>query len=175
MSAVPPPPIVISLVVAVAENGVIGVRGGLPWRMKADLRKFRNITMGKPMIMGRKTFDSIGGVLDGRDSIVVTTRPESLPAGATGARNAGDALRIAEEKARERRVGEICVIGGEALFRAALGRADRLHVTHVAGAPAGDVFFPEIAAEWIEVAREPLPSAEGDTTTGTYVVYERRR
>jgi dihydrofolate reductase len=166
----------VSLVVAVAENGVIGVRGGLPWRMKADLRKFRSVTMGKPIIMGRRTFESIGRVLDGRDNIVVTSRPEALPLGATGARNAEEALRLADARARERGVDDICVVGGEALFCETLPRADRLHVTHVAAAPEGDVFFPDIGPEqWAEVSREPLPFNDGDTARGEYVVYERRR
>jgi dihydrofolate reductase len=166
----------ISLVVAVAENGVIGARGGLPWRMKADLRKFRSVTMGKPMIMGRRTFESIGRVLDGRDNIVVTSRPERLPPGAIGVPDVEEALRLGAMRARERDTDEICVIGGEALFRETLDRADRLHVTHVAAAPEGDVSFPRIAFEtWIEISREPLPSSEGDTATGEYVVYERRR
>ena len=166
----------VSLVVAVAENGVIGVRGGLPWRIRADLKRFRSVTMGKPIIMGRKTFQSIGRVLDGRDNIVITRQEGFAPAGIIVARSVDAALVAAEESARARDAGEICVIGGEALFRETLPFAGRLYVTHVAATPEGDVFFPPIpAADWIETAHEPLPRSEGDTATGTYVVYERRR
>jgi dihydrofolate reductase len=167
---------VISLVVAVAENGVIGVRGGLPWRIKADLKRFRGVTMGKPIVMGRKTFDSIGRVLDGRDNIVVTRRADTLPEGAFLARSVEAALKLAEACARRRGVDEICVIGGEALFRDTLPLADRLYLTHVAAAPEGDVFFPAISpADWVERSREMLPASDGDTAAATYVVYERRR
>jgi dihydrofolate reductase len=164
---------VISLVVAVAENGVIGVRGGLPWRIKADLKRFRSVTMGKPIVMGRKTFDSIGRVLDGRDNIVVTRRAD--PEGALVARSIEEALKLAEACARQRGVDEICVIGGEALFRDTLPLAGRLYVTHVAAAPEGDVFFPAISpADWVERSRETLPASDGDTALATHVVYERR-
>lgn len=166
----------ISLVVAVAENGVIGARGGLPWRVKADLKRFRNITMGKPIVMGRKTFESIGRVLDGRDNIVVSRRAETLPEGAILAGGVDEAMNIAKECARVRNVDDICVIGGETLFRDTLPLAERLYVTHVAAAPAGDVFFPPVSsADWVAVSREPLPPAEGDTASAVYVVYQRRR
>ena len=166
----------ISLVVAVAENGVIGVRGGLPWRIKADLKRFRSVTMGKPIVMGRKTFDSIGRVLDGRDNIVVTRRAETVPEGVLLARSVDEALKLAEACARRRGVDEVCVIGGEALFRDTLPLAERLYVTHVAAAPEGDVFFPAISpAGWVERSRETLPASQGDSATATYVIYERRQ
>ena len=166
----------ISLVVAVAENGVIGVRGGLPWRIKADLKRFRSVTMGKPIVMGRKTFDSIGRVLDGRDNIVVTRRAETVPEGVLLARSVDEALKLAEACARRRGVDEVCVIGGEALFRDTLPLAERLYVTHVAAAPEGDVFFPAISpADWAERSRETLPASQGDSATATYVIYERRQ
>jgi dihydrofolate reductase len=163
-------------VVAVAENGVIGVRGGLPWRVKADLKRFRSVTMGKPILMGRKTFESIGRVLDGRDNIVVTRRAEALPEGAILARSVDEALRVADLRARQRGAAEICVIGGEALFRETLPLAERLYVTHIAAAPDGDVFFPAISpADWVERSREKLPRSDGDTAEAAYVVYERPR
>ena len=166
----------LSLVVAVAANGVIGVRGGLPWRIRADLARFRRITMGKPIVMGRKTFQSIGRVLDGRDNIVVTGREDFVAPGAILARGLDEALLRAEECARARNAAEMCVIGGEALFRETLSLAGRLHVTHVDASPEGDVFFPPIDhGRWIETSRENLPGTEGDTATGVYVIYERRR
>jgi dihydrofolate reductase len=167
----------LAIVVAVAENGVIGARGGLPWRVRSDLRKFRAVTMGKPIVMGRKTFESIGRVLDGRDNIVVTRRPGSLDAeGVVVAGALESALAVAEECAAARGAEEICVIGGGEIFAATLPAAARLHVTHVAAAPEGDTFFPEISAgEWVAVSRESLAASEGDTAAGEYVIYERRR
>jgi dihydrofolate reductase len=166
----------IALVVAVAENRVIGARGGLPWRVKADMKRFRAVTMGKPLVMGRKTFDSIGRVLDGRDNIVITRQPKFAVAGVLTAPSLEEALALAEERATARGASEICVIGGGEIFREALAFADRLYVTDVAVAPAGDIYFPGIApADWIEVSRENLPASEGDTAAAAYAVYERRR
>jgi dihydrofolate reductase len=165
----------IVLVVAIAENGVIGAKGKLPWRVKADLRKFRAITMGKPVIMGRKTLDEIGRVLDGRDIIVVTRQPGFTVAGASVAANLLEAIEIAGAKAAARGVDEICVAGGGEIYAQAMPLADRLHVTHIAAKPEGDVFFPEIApADWVEVSRENLPRSDGDTATGVHVLYRRR-
>jgi dihydrofolate reductase len=166
----------ISLVVGVAENGVMGAEGGLPWRVRADLRRFRTVTMGKPLVMGRKTFESIGKPLDGRDNIVVTRRPDFSAEGILVAGDIDAALAIAERRAKARGADEICVIGGGEIFAAVLDRADRVHLTHVAAAPAGDVFFPRLdPAEWIEISREPLPHSDGDTAAATYTVYGRRR
>lgn len=167
--------VAISLVVAVAENGVIGVDGGLPWRLKADLRRFRALTMGKPMVMGRATFQSIGRVLDGRDSIVITRRPDFAADGVLIAHDIPKALEIARERAAARGANEIAVIGGGGVFLDTLPAAERLHVTHVLAAPPGDTVFPAIAAaDWAEVSRENLPFSEGDSARGVYVVYERR-
>ena len=165
----------IVLVVAVAENGVIGVEGGLPWRIKADLRRFRAVTMGKPMLMGRATFESIGRPLDGRDNIVLTRRADFAPEGVLIAGDLASGLATATSCAAARGAGEICVIGGGELFAATLALATRLHVTHVEGSPRGDVFFPAISAsELAAIFREALPANENDTARGTYVVYERR-
>src|SRR5687767_5068116 len=119
----------IVIVVAVAENGVIGAAGGLPWRVRADLRRFRAVTMGKPLVMGRKTFESIGRVLDGRDNIFVTRRTDFAPAGVIVAGSVEEALAIAADRAAARGVGEICVGGGGGVFAATLPLAQRLHVT----------------------------------------------
>lgn len=166
----------ITLVVAVGENGVIGVGGRLPWRMKADLKRFRALTMGKPIIMGRKTLDEIGRVLDGRDVIVVTRKPGAAIEGAFVAASLDAALAIARERAAARGVDEICIVGGGEIYRQAMPLADRLRVTHVAASPKGDAYFPPIAAaEWIEVGREPLAASEGDTVGAVHVTYQRRR
>jgi dihydrofolate reductase len=166
----------IVLIVAIGENGVIGAEGGLPWRVRADLRKFRAITMGKPLVMGRKTFESIGRALDGRDSIVVSRQPEYRPEGAIVAPSLEAALAIADECATARGASEICVVGGGEIYAAAFPLASRLHVTHVAASPEGDTVFPKISSdEWAEVRREKLPPSEGDTASAAHVVYERRR
>lgn len=168
MRAVP-----IVLVVAVAENGVIGIRGGLPWRLKADLRRFREVTMGKPLIMGRATYASIGRPLDGRDSIVLTRSSEFAAPGVLTAHDLPEALALADGRAKARDADEICVIGGAAVFRETLPLAARLHVTRIDGAAEGDVTFGFDAALWVETSREPLPISDGDTARGTYVSYDR--
>ncbi len=165
----------IVLVAAVADNGVIGAKGGLPWRVKADMRKFRAVTMGKPLVMGRKTFELIGRVLDGRDVIVVTRQPDFAAEGVLVAASLKEALELAEECAARRNAEEICIGGGGEIYAEAMPLATRLCVTHVAASPAGDTRFPEIAPEdWVEVSREPLPASEGDTATAVHVVYRRR-
>jgi dihydrofolate reductase len=130
--------------------------------------------MGKPLVMGRKTFESIGRVLDGRDSIVVSRQADLALEGAIIAPNIAAALAIAEERAHSRRAGEICVIGGGEVFAATLPLATRLYVTHIAGTPDGDAFFPPIVAEdWVEQAREMLPRSEGDSAEAVHAVYVR--
>jgi dihydrofolate reductase len=165
----------IVLVAAVAENGVIGAKGGLPWRVKADLKRFRAVTMGKPMIMGRKTFVSIGRVLDGRDSIVMTRDTSFHADGVYIAHSIEKSLRLGEELARARGVGEICVIGGAEAFERTLPRANRLDITHILAWPEGDALFPAIdPAIWLEVSRTALPQADGDTARAVNAIYQRR-
>ena len=165
----------IVLVAAVAENGVIGAEGGLPWRVKADLRRFRTVTMGKPMIMGRKTFQSIGRVLDGRDSIVVTRDQNFAAEGVLVAHSIADAFRLAKERAQARGVSEISVIGGAEVFEKAIPFATRLDVTRIAAAPKGDVFFPTIDPKaWVEVSRTELAHSDGDTASAVNTIYQRR-
>lgn len=166
----------IALIAAVAENGVIGVDGGLPWRVKSDMRKFRALTMGKPLVMGRKTFESIGRVLDGRDVIVVTRQTDFVPAGVLVAASLRQALALAEKCAAQRGAEEICVVGGGEIYLEALPLAERLYLTHVETRPAGDTRFPAIAPEiWAEISREPLAASEGDTAAAVHVVYGKRR
>lgn len=165
----------ISLIVAVAENGVIGAKGKLPWRLSADLKTFRRLTMGKPLIMGRKTFQSLKGPLDGRDNIVLTTDPAFEADGVSVVDNLADALTLARTLAATRGADEIMVIGGADVFKAPLPRADRIYWTDIHAAPEGDVRFPEFDhAEWQEVSSEPLPQSEKDNVTATLRVLERR-
>ena len=128
----------VALIVAVAENGVIGRGGALPWRLPSDLRRFRRLTLGKPMIMGRKTYQSIGRPLDGRESIVLSGRRERYPAGVHVAASIKEALALAAQLAGARGVEEVAVIGGAEVFAAALPFAERIYLTLVHAKPAGD-------------------------------------
>lgn len=164
----------ISLIVAVAENGVIGRGGQLPWRMPSDLKTFRRLTMGKPIVMGRKTFQSIGKALDGRDNIVVTRDPSFAAPGVSAVDNLADALTLARGLARTKGVDEVMVIGGAEIFSAALPRADRIYWTEVHGRPDGDVTFARPPAEaWREMSRETIPRGEKDEFAATLTILER--
>src|SRR5262245_33417637 len=122
---------VVSIVVAAAENGVIGSNGRLPWRLPADLAQFRTLTLGKPGVMGRRTFPSLPRPLDGRDNIVVTRDPDFRPPGAFAASSLEHALVIAERCAAQRGVEEIMVIGGGEIYARALALAERIYLTRV--------------------------------------------
>jgi dihydrofolate reductase len=167
---------IISLVVAVADNGVIGRDGGLPWRLASDLRTFRRVTMGKPLIMGRRTFLSLKKPLDGRDNIVVSRSADFHPEGAIMAPDFAAALSIARECAAKRGTSDIMVIGGADVFAAALPLARFIYKTEVHGTPSGDTLLPAIDwSQWEEVEREPLPTAPQDDFSATFVLLERRQ
>jgi len=164
----------ISLIVAVAENGVIGAKGQLPWKLSSDLKTFRRLTMGKPVIMGRKTFQSLKKPLDGRDNIVLTTDPSFEAQGITTIDSFADALTLARTLAATRGADEIMVIGGADVFRIALSHADRIYWTEVHAKPEGDVLFPELdPSEWTETDRQDLPGSEKDDVTATLRILER--
>lgn len=170
-----PPRHPLALVVAISQNGVIGADGGLPWRLPSDLKRFRAITWGKPLLMGRRTFESIGKPLPGRTSVVVSadpafTPPEGVLRGATLAA----ALALADEAADAMGADEIMVIGGERVFRDTLPLARTLHLTEVHASPAGDVLFPAFdRAAWREVEREGPLRGEKDEASFTYVTLAR--
>lgn len=165
----------LSLIVAVAENGVIGKDGGLPWRLSTDLKTFRRLTMGKPIIMGRRTFQSIGKPLEGRENIVVTRDAFFEVPGVSSVNSIADALTLARVLARTRGADEIMVIGGAEIYAGVLPFADRIYLTQVHAAPAGDRTFPPLdPAEWLEVSREPLPQGEKDQYPATLLIFERR-
>lgn len=167
--------IAVSLIAAVAENGVIGNDGAMPWRLSTDLRRFKALTIGKPVVMGRRTFESIGRPLAGRANIVVSRRTDCRPDGATVAASLDAALAEAKSAALQAGVDEVFVIGGGEIYAAAMPHADRLHITHVAARPAGDTVFPAIdPALWSRVSHEDVPAGEMDTAPTTYAVYERR-
>ncbi len=164
----------ISFVVAVAENGVIGRDGAIPWRVPSDLKIFRRLTMGKPVIMGRKTYDSIGKPLEGRDNIVVTRNAGFSAPGVERAGSIEEALDLAGEKAAARGVEEITVIGGAEIFLGVLARANRIYLTRIHARPDGDTFFPELdPGVWREVSVEPVPPDSRDTARATLHTYER--
>ena len=139
----------ITLVVARASNGVIGKGGGLPWHISADLRRFKALTMGTVLMMGRKTFDSLSSVLPGRRHIVITRDPEWRADGVEVAHSIGEALALASEE-------PVSVIGGADIFQLFLPLADRIEMTEVLAEFDGDTFLgdPRSAGEWSEVARE---------------------
>jgi dihydrofolate reductase len=167
----------VTLVVAVAQNGVVGRDGKLPWRLSSDLKRFKADTMGKPVIMGRLTYESIGKPLPGRLNIVVTHNPDFHAEGVEVAHSLADALSMARTRARGMPdADEICVIGGGQLFGSALGIADRLRVTHVLADVEGDVFFPAIDPQrFVETVSLDVPAGEKDEYPTRAVVYERRR
>ncbi len=162
--------------VARGANGVIGRDGALPWRLKSDLAMFRQVTMGKPVIMGRKTWDSLPRrPLPGRTNIVLSRDGSFAPAGALVCEAFSEASQIAREQAAEDGAIEACVIGGAALFALALPRARRLYLTEVDAAPEGDVHFPAFdETAWTEVRREAHPAGPEDDHPFVFRVLERR-
>ena len=164
----------ISLIVAVAENGVIGHGGALPWYVPSDLKTFRRMTMGKPVIMGRKTYASIGKPLPGRDNIVVTRDAAFSADGTDRAASVDEALDIARRKAEANGADEIMVIGGAEIFALTLPLADRIYLTRIHARPDGDVWFPEPDPHiWREVSRTPVPADPRDDATATLLILER--
>ena len=147
----------VSIVAAVSRNGVIGVGGGLPWRIPADLRRFRVLTLGHSVVMGRRTFDSIGKALEGRRNIVVTRNASFRPAGAEVADSLESALALASAGIGKGQGDEIFIIGGGEIYGLALrnGHAERMFLTEVEMEVEGDVFFPHFSRdEWREKNRE---------------------
>lgn len=164
----------LCIIAAVAGNGVIGRDNDLPWRLPSDLKHFKAVTMGRPVIMGRRTYDSIGRPLPGRDNIVVTRSATFDPAQVHAAYSLDEAEMLAEGFARARGVDEIFVIGGGQLYAETIGRAHRLYITEVAEQPEGDTRFPAIdPAIWREVSRQGPIRGATDSAAMTFVVYER--
>jgi len=160
----------ISLILARADNGVIGDKGGLPWRLSDDLRRFKALTMGKPIIMGRKTWDSLPKKpLPGRSNIVVTRDPSFAAEGAVTVRSLEEAVARAEAKHPD----EIMVIGGAQIFVAALPRASRIHLTEIHASPEGDTHLAAFDKKiWCETAREDRAAPDG--LAYSYVTLERK-
>ena len=162
-------PATITLVVAVADNGVIGRDNALPWHLPDDLKRFKRLTLGKPIVMGRKTFESIGKPLPGRQNIVVTRDTNYHREGVTVVHDADAALHAAGD------APEVMVIGGAELFRTLLPRASRLHLTRVHGNIEGDVFWPAPDdRQWRVVERESHSADERHVWPMTFEVWEKR-
>lgn len=167
----------IALIVAVARNGVIGRDGDLPWRLSSDLKLFRRLTMGKPIIMGRRTWASLKKKpLDGRNNIVVTRDSGYSAAGAVVVTSIDAAIAEARRAAAQSGAEEIMVIGGAEIYRATLPHADRLYWTEVDARPEGDTVFPALDAErWREVASEDIPRGPHDEFGARLLVLDRVR
>lgn len=160
----------IVLIAAVGENDVIGSDGDMPWKLSTDLKHFKRLTLGHPVVMGRKTFESIGRPLPGRRNIVVTRDAGWAHEGVARAGSLDEAFALAGETAGD----AVMVIGGGTIYSAALPMADRLEITRVHAAPAGDTLFPKIDPQlWQEVARETPPRGEKDTADVTFLTFRR--
>lgn len=165
----------IALIVAVARNGVIGSDGDLPWKMSSDLRHFKAVTMGKPMIMGRKTFESLGGVLPGRPHIIVTRQPDFARDGVDVAPRLEEAIDRGRTLAVAAGVDEVMVIGGGEIYRQSIGLARRIYLTEVQMEADGDTRFPNLDRDqWAEVSREEHKAGDRDCADYAFVVFERR-
>ncbi len=162
--------------IARASNGVIGRGGALPWRLKTDMLQFKALTLGKPVIMGRRTWDSLPRKpLPGRMNVVLSRDGSFEPAGALVCEGLGEAIQIAREQAEEDGADEVCVIGGADVFQAALPKARRIYLTEVHAAVEGDVVLaPFDESEWAETSREEHPAGPDDEFPFTFRVLERR-
>jgi len=166
----------IVLIVAVADNGVIGAGGAIPWRLKSDMQRLKAMTMGKPVVMGRKTFMSLRRPLPGRTNIVVTRDGNFRASGAVVTTSSKEAWAIAEADALRRSAGEIAVIGGAEIYAQWMDIADRLEITEVHARPEGDTYLAQIDwANWEEIARVRNPATSDDSADFSYATYRRRR
>jgi dihydrofolate reductase len=163
----------ISLIVAIAENGVIGRGNALPWRVSSDMRRFKALTMGKPIIMGRKQYQSVGRPLPGRDNIILTRDCGFRAPGCEVVHTIDAAIALAERRAKDRGAVEIMVIGGAETYRLAWPRAVRLYLSRIRARVEGDVRFEPDLAGWREISREEIPAGGEDEFAHAFIVYER--
>ena len=164
----------LAMIAALADNHVIGLDNRMPWHLPADLKHFKAMTLGKPIIMGRKTWDSLGRPLPGRLNLVVSRQPDLQLEGAETFTDLDSALTRAEQWAREQGVDELMLIGGAQLYAQALPRAQRLYLTRIEASPEGDAFFPDYdQAEWERVDSQAHP-AEGDAPAYRFETWQRR-
>jgi dihydrofolate reductase len=166
----------VVLIAAVAENGVIGAGGAIPWRLKSDQQRLKTMTMGKPVVMGRRTFISLRRPLPGRTNIVITRDANFRAPGAVVATSFADARAVATGDALRRFATEIVVIGGAEIYAQWMACADRLEITEVHARPEGDTHFAPIdAAVWEQVARVRNRAGPDDSGDFSYVTYRRRK
>jgi dihydrofolate reductase len=166
----------IAFIVAAAKNGVIGREGELPWRLPSDLKRFRSLTLGKLVIMGRKTYQSIGKALAGRDNIVLSRQANFRPAGVHVVGEIAEAIALGRRRAIEGGGEEIAIIGGAEVFRAALALADRVYLTCVDATPEGETRLDALdPACWRETAREAMPQGPGDQYPADFIVLDRKK
>ena len=165
-----------ALIVAMSRNRVIGRNNKLPWYLPGDLRYFKQATMGKPIIMGRKTWESIGRALPGRLNLVISRDPDwRVPPGAVGAASLDEALAKAEAQALLEGGDEVMGIGGAQVYAQALPRVDRMYITQVHAEVEGDAYFPEVNwDEWEEIGREDFSATDRNPYDYSFVVYQRR-
>ncbi len=165
---------IISLIAAIDKNGVIGVDGDLPWNIPSDLKKFREITSYKPIIMGRKTWESIGRPLPNRDNIIISRNKNFNLEGAILASSPEEAITIAKQKAKENGADEIMIIGGGYIYNEFIATSDRLYITEVDIEVEGDAFFPKIdSSKFKEVKREEKSKEPDDDAYHSMVIYEK--
>jgi dihydrofolate reductase len=175
-AANPQPPITILVVAAAGENGVIGRNGGLPWRLRSDLKHFRRLTWGKPVVMGRKTYLTLARPLPGRTNIVVTRDQNFSAPGVLATTTLGNALAIARADALRRGVGEIAVAGGADIYAQTLALAERIALTLVHARPEGETVFPAIDRDfWEETEHVEYAPGPGDDAPFAFITYRRRQ
>ncbi len=166
---------IVSIIVAAAENGVIGRDNDMPWKLSTDLKRFKALTLGKPVIMGRKTWESIGRPLPGRPNSVITRDANFAADGAQITASLEDAINLGRKLAIELGVDEVCIIGGGKIYAQALPLADKVHLTRVLATIDGDTYFPEIDSDiWQAISSEDVPAGEKDSHPTRYIQYERR-
>lgn len=165
----------VAMIAAVGANGVIGADGQIPWRLPTDFAHFKRTTLGKPLVMGRKTFESIGKPLPGRTNIVVTRQQDYAPDGVRVAANLAAALELAQAVAAADGAQEVLIGGGGEIYREAMPLVQRLYVTHVEASPDGDAYFPAIEPSIWEVETVlDVQRTERDSHAFTVKVYRRR-
>lgn len=165
----------IVLAAAVGENGVIGADNDMPWRLPTDLKHFKALTLGRPVIMGRKTFQTLGKPLAGRPNIIVTRNRDFQAPGTSVVSTLEAALELAGRLARESEADSIVVMGGGEIYKAAMPLADRLEITRVHARPEGDTRFPDIDPQtWREAARSVPERGPKDSADMTFLTYRRR-
>ncbi|MBB2674988.1 UNVERIFIED_ORG: dihydrofolate reductase [Rhizobium esperanzae] len=164
-----------TIIAAVARNGTIGRDGDMPWRLSSDLKRFKALTLGKPVVMGRKTYDSIGKPLPGRPNVVISRQAAIDHPDVNMAHSLPEAMDAADRLAREIAADEICIIGGGQIYAQAINLADRMCITHVEADLDGDASFPAIDPDlWRAAETVAVPAGEKDSYPTRYVVYERR-